>query len=97
MRSRPLQVVHREGRPRVERLDHPEAHRVPILHRGHPPAILGPTEDPQALGLPVLCIQVNIDDLFSLTTVKMLLQKKEAVQGSTLPLPQLRLHKARQE
>jgi len=68
--SRPLQVVHLGGRPRVERLDHLEAHRAPILHRGHPPAILGPTEDPQALGLPVLCIQDLLDGADPVTLVK---------------------------
>ena len=60
--SRPLQVVHLGGRPRVERLDHPEAHQARILHRGHPPAILGRTAGPQALDLPVLCIQVNLSE-----------------------------------
>ena len=66
--SRPLLVVHR-GRPQVER-HHLEAHRAPILHRGHPPAILGPTEDPQALGLPVLCIQVNFKNVFPLQQLR---------------------------
>ena len=58
MPSRPLLVVH-PGRPQVER-HHLEAHQAPIPHRGHPLAIPGPTEAPLALGLPVLCIQVNL-------------------------------------
>lgn len=70
MPSRPLQVVHLGGRPRVERLDHLEAHQARILHRGHPPAILGPTEALQALGLPVPCIQDLLDGADPVTPVK---------------------------
>lgn len=70
MRSRPLLVVHRvRGRPQVER-HRLEAHQAPILHRGHPLAILGPTEAHPALGLPVLCIQDLLDGAGLATQVK---------------------------
>ena len=59
--SRPLPVVHLD-RPQVERRNL-EA-QEPTLHRDHHLAILGPTEDPLALGLPVLCIQVNLKNNF---------------------------------
>jgi len=70
--SRPLLVVHPD-RPQVER-HHLEAPQAPIPHRGHPLAILGPTEALLALGLLVPCIQ----------------KREAGVVGSTLPLPQLR-------
>jgi len=66
--SRPLLVVHR-GRPQVER-HHLEAHQAPIQHRGHPLAILGPSEAPLALGLPVLCIQDLLDGADQATQVR---------------------------
>lgn len=68
MLSRPLLVVHR-GHPQVER-HHLEAHQAPIQHRGHPLAILGPSEAPLALGLLVLCIQDLLDGVDLATPVK---------------------------
>ena len=66
--SRPLLVVH-PGRPQVER-HHLEAPQAPIPHRGHPLAILGPTEALLALGLLVPCIQVNLKNLFPLQQLR---------------------------
>jgi hypothetical protein len=67
--SRPLGQVVQRGRPQVER-HHLEAHQAPILHRGHPLAILGPSEALLALGLPVLCIQDLLDGADLVTPVK---------------------------
>lgn len=68
MPSRPLLVVH-PGRPQVER-HHLEAPQAPIPHRGHPLAILGPTEALLALGLLVPCIQDLLDGADLATPVK---------------------------
>jgi len=65
--SRPLPVVHLD-RPQVERRNL-EA-QEPTLHRDHHLAILGPTEDPLALGLPVLCIQDLLDGADQATQVR---------------------------
>ena len=91
--SRPPAEVH-QGRLRVKK--HRQEVQERTLHKGLPPAIQDPTEDPLVLDLPAPCIQVSRGDHLISQRLKMLLQRREAVVvvGSTLP-PQLRQHKAR--
>ena len=89
--SRPPAEVHRL---RVKK--HRQEVQERTLHKGLPPAIQDPTEDPLVLDLPAPCIQVSRGDHLISQRLKMLLQRREAVVvvGSTVP-PQLRQHKAR--